>query len=77
LLDERETWTYSTVSYGELYLELETIDLNSDDAIKDFVVRHHVMGVYQDRPEWRGIEGDPGRIRGLPGATASASSPAT
>lgn len=58
LLDERETWTYATVSYGELYLELETIDLASDDAIKDFVVRHHVMGVYQDRPEWRGIEGD-------------------
>jgi hypothetical protein len=58
LLTDREAWTYSTAEYGELYLELARLDLTSDQAIKDFVVQHHALSVYQDRPEWRGIEGD-------------------
>jgi hypothetical protein len=58
LISERATYSYSTVEYGELYLELESVDLASDDAIVDFATRHHALGVFRERPEWLGVEGD-------------------
>jgi hypothetical protein len=48
LVGERDAWTFETVAYGEVYLELAAIDLSSDQAIIDFARRHHPLAVAGD-----------------------------
>jgi len=50
IVSTKAAYQYETDQYGEVYLELSALDLSNEQAIADFVQRHHALGVWS--PEW-------------------------